>query len=76
MRNNNINHFAIAMVCSSLWSCTTPSEKFTLVAANFNFQPQIIVTPLFKHKLFINQDAAFRHNLSTIHIYLDGDGTP
>ena len=59
-----------------LSSCATPSKRFDLKAKNLGFHDLTISTPYFKHKIYSN----FRPNIlskqKSLHVYLDGDGTP
>lgn len=66
----------IIIVLFSLNSCTTPSEKFAHLATDLQYQQQVIETPLFKHQIFANLAATQNNKSTTVHVYLDGDGTP
>jgi len=58
-----------------LSACTTPSEKFHSFAISKQFNSSPISTPLFQHIIYQNL-ASNTQRSETLHIYLDGDGTP
>jgi len=76
MRNKAENILAIVALGFCLNSCTTPSDKFSRQALDYNFQQQPIDTPTFRHQIFTNQAAEQYRKLNTLHVYLDGDGSP
>jgi len=65
----------LAIVCLSLWSCTTPSERFFKKAKEFKFGNNIVNSGQFRHQFFFNQ-LAVSSEQKIVHVYLDGDGTP
>ena len=52
--------------------CTSPAIKFDREAAALGFEKQLVVGATFQHVLFWKRTGP---NL-TLHVYLDGDGTP
>jgi len=67
-------YIATAFLC--LNSCTTPSEKFSRVATELKYRQQVIDTAIFSHRVFANTAVEQHKESTTIHVYLDGDGTP
>lgn len=53
--------------------CATPSQRFHQEAIALGFQAEILSTSLFQHQIYLNQHL---NQLTTLHVYLDGDGTP
>ena len=56
--------------------CATPSEHFSAVANEYGFHPLTIETNSFEHQIYTNTEAKKGLNKDTLHVYLDGDGTP
>lgn len=69
-------NFFLIIVLFCLSSCMTPSESFARVATDLKYHQQIINAPLFQHIIFLNTAAVHDKNHETLHVYLDGDGTP
>ena len=64
------------LIILALWlaGCATPSERFAQAAKTYGFIEKTLATEHFLHKIYLN-----RHSLSqttSLHIYLDGDGSP
>lgn len=57
----------------SLTACVSPSQHFDGVARELGFLDQKMSTELFQHKIYSNNKFG---SGKTIHVYLDGDGTP
>lgn len=70
------NTLFIIAGCFWLTGCATPSEHFSTVADEMGFYPLIVNTNLFVHQIYINHIAKKGLNKDTLHVYLDGDGTP
>lgn len=66
----------IIIACLCTFGCTTPSANFAGVAADLGFNRQLIDTEMFRHQIFLNAEAEHGENQTSIHVYLDGDGTP
>lgn len=64
------------ILCIGLVACSSPSQKFTKTAKYFNFYPQQIIGKPFQHQFFLNQQALNNSQKDTLHVYIDGDGTP
>ena len=64
------------VACLSLIGCTTPSAKFAGIATDMGFNRQTIDTSMFRHQIFLNAGAEHGKDQTSIHVYLDGDGTP
>lgn len=60
----------------SLSSCATPTEHFQAVADDYGFKSATQQTSRFTHRVFLNAQALNGTEYDTLHIYLDGDGTP
>lgn len=66
----------LLLICiTGISACSTPSENFHRYAINRQFKQSLISTPLFKHSLYHNFSSALSP-AKTLHIYLDGDGSP
>lgn len=59
-----------------LISCSTPSKQFNHVAINSGFVGSLINSGQFRHQLFFKAAAEPRKSTGTLHVYLDGDGSP
>jgi hypothetical protein len=59
-----------------LASCATPAERFSAVAENIGFTHSVVNTKQFQHHLFANALALKKKPASSLHVYIDGDGTP
>jgi hypothetical protein len=59
-----------------LAGCATPSERFANTAADFGFQGLSLNSGLFDHQFYTNAKATQDIKEETLHVYLDGDGTP
>lgn len=59
-----------------LLGCATPAENFIGTATQLGFSIQDLDGNPYQHKLFANPEAQYADNINTLHIYLDGDGTP
>lgn len=55
--------------------CATPTQNFLTTALDFGFQEQKLLGQPFTHKIYANP-SAYQAKLTTLHVYLDGDGTP
>ena len=56
-----------------LAGCATPAQRFDQQAQNFGFQSQSVRTEHFQHKIYTTKPL---RDGDTLHVYLDGDGTP
>jgi hypothetical protein len=56
--------------------CTTPSERFASVAANFGFYGFSLNSGAFDHQFYSNAKVTQDIDEDVVHVYLDGDGTP
>lgn len=68
--------FLILMACILLAGCVTPSERFAATAAKLRLEQESIDSGLFRQRIFSNARARKTNATGTIHVYLDGDGTP
>lgn len=59
-----------------LTSCVSPSIKFSREASIYGFSSLEINSDVFQHKIYLNQFVHDKPSLTTLHVYLDGDGTP
>lgn len=78
MHNRKFNPLSIffsLILIVSLNACTSPSADFHNTAAAKHFNVSYLTTPLFHHTLYTN-NAALKSSSKTLHIYLDGDGSP
>lgn len=70
------NSVLIIAVCLGLSGCATPSEYFASVADEMGFSPVSVDTNSFKHQVYINRRTKKGFDNHSLHVYLDGDGTP
>jgi hypothetical protein len=73
----NTNRFllhtkAMLMFCY-LYGCATPSQNFQQKAHEAGFSAVVLKTAQFQHKLYLAKNLQAS---KTLHVYLDGDGTP
>lgn len=59
-----------------LQGCTTPAQRFDQTAEHLGFETEIINGTEFRHKVFFIEADKNSVNSKTLHVYLDGDGTP
>lgn len=62
----------VCALCLLTLGCATPSRRFSDYARSQGFTTELVNTAYFRHRLFTNGQAG----LGTLHVYLDGDGTP
>ncbi len=67
--------YCFVLVCLLLQACTTASEHFDLTANDYRFDILTVKASKFNHRLYINAPAQ-NHQGNTLHVYLDGDGSP
>ncbi|WP_428353164.1 hypothetical protein [Methyloprofundus sp.] len=60
----------------SLVSCVSPSNKFASKALQYGFDSMEINSDMFVHRIYFNQLVSVKTSSTTLHVYLDGDGTP
>jgi len=68
--------FFLLLACSFLAGCATPSERFAATAAKLGLEQESIDSGLFQQRIFSNARARNAKAPGTLHVYLDGDGTP
>ena len=68
--------FSLLAAYLTLTGCATPSERFAAEAARLGFTSQKITSARYPHRLFFNRKAQQSDRYPTLHVYLDGDGTP
>ena len=81
MNNRNqcyaLKQLFVSILCFlGLAGCTTPSEHFATVAADFGFYGFSLNSGIFDHQFYTNAKATQDINEDALHVYLDGDGTP
>jgi len=59
-----------------LCSCTTPLNQYNKAASDFAFVQSKVKTELFNHVYYSNDAVNHIDSDQTLHIYLEGDGTP
>jgi len=64
------------IICCLLFSCASPSKKFSLQAREMGFTEVLADTNLFSHRMYSNDLASKSPTQPSLHVYLDGDGTP
>jgi dienelactone hydrolase len=70
-----MRHYVWASVML-LSACATPSERFADAADNLGFEELTVRTDRFAHRIYSHINAVKNTDRKTLHIYLDGDGTP
>lgn len=65
--------FLLPGLMTASLSCTAPEVRFLQQAENYGFEQKIVQGGKFKHVVYIKPSAS---NNDTLHIYLDGDGSP
>jgi len=73
MKDAKILKFLLVTV---LVSCVSPSNKFARKALDYGFGSLEMNSDLFSHRIYFNQFVSDKVDFSTLHVYLDGDGTP
>lgn len=68
-----LKKFIVMCQASVLTACATPAQNFDNVANELGFVSQYIATEQFRHKVYT---AININEGQTLHVYLDGDGTP
>lgn len=63
----------ILLLILCLSGCATPSQHFDRVADELGFSSEIVSTTQFKHQIYSARNLM---EVKTLHVYLDGDGTP
>lgn len=59
-----------------LSGCATPAEYFQAAADGYGLTVATLHASHFRHKIFLNAKALNGSGEETLHVYLDGDGTP
>lgn len=59
-----------------LSACSTPAQKFLKTSQTYHFVTQTVSSSPFLHRLYLNQKASKPSDRKTLHVYIDGDGTP
>ncbi|MGR8934394.1 MAG: alpha/beta fold hydrolase [Gammaproteobacteria bacterium] len=59
-----------------LSNCATPAEHFDAVADGYGFSHTTLYAPRFGHKVYYRAGVRNGDAAETLHVYLDGDGTP
>lgn len=67
---------SIFLLVMALASCVSPSNKFARKALEYGFGSLEMDSDTFEHRIYFNQFVSDRVDLTTLHVYLDGDGTP
>lgn len=65
----------LALSSLILAACATPAQHFEKVALEDHFIAQTVTGQGFEHRVYANSQN-FKKNFQTLHVYLDGDGTP
>jgi len=63
---------ALGLILFGAPGCGSPARQFSQRAADFGMRREIVPGSAFQHVVFMRQG----HPSPTLHIYLDGDGTP
>ena len=74
LRNPPIRYLLSALfaILTLLGACSSPAKKFDDTAASLGLQRDVVMGAAFHHVLFWRNGESNR----TLHVYLDGDGTP
>jgi len=67
--------FKVFSCCICLMGCATPAQNFLETALEYDFQEHTLLGQPFQHKIYANKQA-YQSKITTLHVYLDGDGTP
>lgn len=70
--NGKIRGAAGLLLSLALSGCTTPAQRYDDYAASLGFNSELVETARFRHRIYSN----VRDGRNTLHVYLDGDGTP
>lgn len=70
-----MRHYVWASVML-LSACATPSERFAYTAGALGFEELTVRTDRFAHRIYSHIGAVKNTDRKTLHVYLDGDGTP
>jgi hypothetical protein len=66
----------LIFIVLNLLGCATPAQRFSTVAANYGFISSNISGHPFQHRIYANPTAMHIPDEQTLHVYIDGDGTP
>jgi pimeloyl-ACP methyl ester carboxylesterase len=75
LKSKFFSGYLVIIIALLLNGCATPAEHFTAVALAQGLAEETFTTPLFSHKIYQNQQVK-QNTRPTLHVYLDGDGTP
>lgn len=62
--------------CIELTGCTNPAKRFADRARQLDLHSEIVFSDNFMHRVYMNASAYSGNHMETLHIYLDGDGSP
>jgi len=68
-----MKYLILLFICSFLFGCATPSERFNQKAVSFGFKSQLVETDQFQHQIYLSKHIK---KSAVLHVYIDGDGTP
>lgn len=60
----------------SILGCSSPASNYLATAARLGFENQLAHGTAYQHRIFFNSQAKSSPAYKTLHVYLDGDGTP
>jgi len=68
-----MRYLILLFICSFLFGCATPSERFNQKAVDLGFKSQLVETDQFQHQIYLSK---YINKSAVLHVYIDGDGTP
>lgn len=66
----------LCFIFGILSSCVVPFDQYNKKAANYGFEQNVLTTDLYEHSYFSNSAQVSWKNQNTLHIYIEGDGSP
>jgi Alpha/beta hydrolase domain containing 18 len=71
-----LNFFFLIGSLLFLIGCATPAQRFEQTAIENGFVTQKVIGLSFEHLIYSNHQSVQTTPVTTLHVYLDGDGTP